>query len=98
MGELVGTTVIKIMDLSTGQTIYPQPQNHNGQPQRPQNFGTGLNAQNAENSFTGTILNIQQYNDLVGGTVPFARTQRTHGGQISPQSDQFPLGIWANFD
>ncbi|CAG8721057.1 6281_t:CDS:1, partial [Racocetra fulgida] len=73
------------MDQSMGQTIYPQQQNHNGQPQRPRNFGTRPNAQNAENLFASNLLNIQQYNNLVGGTDPFLSTQRMHGAQISPQ-------------
>ncbi|CAG8701287.1 1818_t:CDS:1, partial [Dentiscutata erythropus] len=69
------------MNQSTNQIVSAQQQNINGQLRR---------LQNTANLFTGTLTATQQYNNLVGGADPFARTQRTQEVENIPlQSAQF---------
>ncbi|CAG8783384.1 25384_t:CDS:2, partial [Racocetra persica] len=69
------------MNQSTAQMINAQPQNNNGQLQRPQNMG---GPQNGSGQFQGA-LNIRigrnAHIDLAGGTA-FTRTQDIENPQL----------------
>ncbi|CAG8845613.1 362_t:CDS:1, partial [Gigaspora margarita] len=88
------------MNQSTNQAFGVQQRNNNRQLQRPQNTGnfqralnTGGQApgpQNIPNLFIDTYTSVQRYNDLVGGSNPFIRTQDV---EISLQSTQVSMDL-----
>ncbi|KAF0497540.1 hypothetical protein F8M41_020674 [Gigaspora margarita] len=92
------------MNQSTNQTFGVQHQSANRQLQRPQNTGnlqralnTGRQApgpQNTPNLFIDNYTSAQRYNDLVGGSDPFVRTQSV---EISPQSTQISMHLFLGF-
>ncbi|KAF0332843.1 hypothetical protein F8M41_006340 [Gigaspora margarita] len=92
------------MNQSTNQTFGVQYQSTNRQLQRPQTTGnlqralnTGRQApgpQNTPTLFIDTYTSAQQYNDLVGGSDPFVRTQSV---EISPQSTQISMHLFSGF-
>ncbi|CAG8509473.1 8062_t:CDS:1, partial [Gigaspora margarita] len=89
------------MSQSTNQTFGVQQQSINRQLLRPQNTGnlqralnTGRQAprpQNTPNLLIDTYISEQRYNDLVGGSTPFARTQSI---EISPEGTQISMHLF----
>ncbi|CAG8440307.1 12160_t:CDS:1 [Dentiscutata heterogama] len=64
------------------------PQNINGQLRRNLNISMHpLRHQNAASLFTGTLIAIQRYTDLINGADPFTTIQGIENP--SPQSTQF---------
>ncbi|KAF0412533.1 hypothetical protein F8M41_007913 [Gigaspora margarita] len=92
------------MNQSTKQTFGVQHQSTNRQLQRPQNTGnpstsikywqTSSGPQNTPTLFIDTYTSAQRYNDLVGGSDPFVRTQSV---EISPQSTQISMHLFLGF-
>ncbi|KAF0497543.1 hypothetical protein F8M41_020672 [Gigaspora margarita] len=92
------------MSQSTNQTFGVQQQSTNRRLQRPPNTGSlqrALNTgrqsprpQNTPNLLIDTYTSEQRYNDLVGGSKPFARTQNV---EISPQSTQISMHLFLGF-
>ncbi|CAG8837920.1 14157_t:CDS:1, partial [Gigaspora margarita] len=64
------------------------PQNTGGLHQRNLNIGIqSLRSRNTLNIFADNLIYVQRYNDLIGDTNPFSRTQDTEN--LSSQSAKF---------